>query len=82
MTTHPADQGTFRGAGQQDLDALPTVLDLPSAAELLGIGRTMAYQLVRGGVWPTPLIRIGRLIRVPTAPLRHLLEGGPDSPNG
>jgi hypothetical protein len=57
------------------LDDLPTVVDLPTAAEMLGIGRTLAYQLVRAGQWPTPVIRIGRLIKVPTQPLMVLLKG-------
>jgi predicted DNA-binding transcriptional regulator AlpA len=52
---------------------LPPVIDLMSAAGLLGLGRTTAYKLVRTGQWPTPVIRIGRLIKVPTAPLRDLL---------
>jgi len=52
---------------------LPPVLDLPTAARLLGIGRTAAYQLVKQDQWPTPVIRIGRLIRVPTAPLLAIL---------
>ncbi len=56
-------------------DELPTVVDLPTAASMLGIGRTMAYQLVRSGEWPTPLIRMGRLIKVPTRPLLKLLDG-------
>lgn len=52
-----------------DVQRLPVVVDLPTAARLLGIGRTSAYELVRTGQWPTPVIRVGRLIRVPTAPL-------------
>jgi predicted DNA-binding transcriptional regulator AlpA len=52
---------------------VPTVLDLPTAAKLLGIGRTAAYQSVREGTWPTPIIRIGRSIRVPRQPLLALL---------
>lgn len=52
-----------------DVRRLPVVVDLPTAARLLGIGRTSAYELVRTGQWPTPVIRVGRLIRVPTAPL-------------
>jgi predicted DNA-binding transcriptional regulator AlpA len=52
-----------------DVQRLPVVVDLPTAARLLGIGRTSAYELVRIGQWPTPVIRIGRLIRVPAAPL-------------
>jgi predicted DNA-binding transcriptional regulator AlpA len=54
-------------------EKLPPVLDLPAAAQLLGIGRTAAYQRVKNNEWPTPVIRVGRLIRVPTAPLLALL---------
>lgn len=52
---------------------LPPVIDLPSAARLLGIGRTAAYELVRTNAWPTPVLRLGRLIRIPSAPLLELL---------
>ncbi|SHF77395.1 hypothetical protein SAMN05443575_0865 [Jatrophihabitans endophyticus] len=58
-----------------DVPDLPTVLDLPAAATLLGIGRTKAYELVRDDAWPTPIIRLGKLIKVPTRPLLDLLEG-------
>jgi hypothetical protein len=54
--------------------AVPAVVDLPTAAAMLGIGRTLAYELVRTGRWPTPIIRIGRLIKVPTRPLLDFLE--------
>jgi excisionase family DNA binding protein len=54
---------------------LPAVLDLPAAARLLGIGRTTAYELVRNGEWPTPIIRLGKQIKVPTRPLLDLLDG-------
>jgi len=56
-----------------DPAALPAVIDLAIAARLLGVGRTVAYELVRTGRWPTPVIRVGRLIRVPSAPLLELL---------
>jgi hypothetical protein len=56
------------------LDDLPPSLDLMAAAALLGIGRTCAYGLVRRGDWPTPVIRVGRCIRIPTAPLIELLR--------
>jgi predicted DNA-binding transcriptional regulator AlpA len=49
-------------------DARPAVVDLPHAAAMLGIGRTLAYRLVREGAWPTPVIRVGRLIKVPLQP--------------
>lgn len=56
-----------------DLERLPAALDVPTAARVLGIGRTMAYDLVRTGQWPTPVVRIGRLVKIPTAPLVALL---------
>jgi predicted DNA-binding transcriptional regulator AlpA len=56
-----------------EVRALPAVVDLPTAARALGLGRTAAYELVRTGEWPTPVIRLGRLIRVPSAPLVELL---------
>ncbi|TAM91389.1 MAG: DNA-binding protein [Jatrophihabitans sp.] len=53
--------------------AVPAVVDLPTAAAMLGIGRTLAYELVRTGRWPTPVLRMGRLIKVPTQPLLDLV---------
>jgi hypothetical protein len=56
--------------------ALPAVLDVPQAARLLGIGRTLAYELVRTDRWPTPVIRVGRLIKIPSGPLIELMSTG------
>jgi excisionase family DNA binding protein len=66
--------GAQAGPGPDRLADLPPVIDLVEAAALLGVGRTTAYKLVRRGEWPTPVLRIGRLIKVPTAPLRELLS--------
>jgi excisionase family DNA binding protein len=65
-------------AGPDELGGVPAVLDLPEAARLLGIGRTLAYQLVRDGRWPTPVVRVGRLIKVPTRPLLEFLGADAD----
>lgn len=59
-----------------DLAALPPVVDVPTAAAVLGLGRTTAYALIRAGQWPTPVYRVGKLIRIPTAPMLALLETG------
>jgi hypothetical protein len=42
-------------------------------AEVLGIGRTVAYELVRTDRFPTPVLRVGRQIKIPTAYLIELL---------
>lgn len=59
---------------RDELDQLPPILDVPTAAHVLGIGRSLAYQLVRTGDWPTPVLRVGKLIKIPTAPLVRLLD--------
>ncbi len=56
-----------------DLTKLPPTVDIVTAARILGVGRTVAYELVREGAWPTPVIHVGRKIRVPTASLLVLL---------
>ena len=39
----------------------------------LGIGRSLAYELVRRGEWPTTVLHVGKLIKIPTEPLVRLL---------
>lgn len=56
--------------------ALPPMLTVPQAAQVLGIGRTLAYELVRTDAWPTPIVRAGKLIKIPTVPLLELLATG------
>jgi predicted DNA-binding transcriptional regulator AlpA len=68
-----------------EVRALPAVVDLTTAARVLGLGRSAAYELVRTGAWPTPVLRLGRLIKVPSAPLVELLclgGGAPDEAVG
>ena len=52
-----------------ELKELPATISVTEAAQIVGIGRCLAYELIRSGEWPTPVLRLGRLIRVPTAPL-------------
>ncbi|WP_088319451.1 DNA-binding protein [Kineosporia sp. R_H_3] len=56
-----------------ELDALPAVVDVCTAAKVMGLSRTAAYELIRLGEWPTPVFRLGKLIRIPTAPMLSLL---------
>ena len=56
-----------------EVRALPAVVDVVTAAEVLGIGRTVAYELVRTDRFPTPVLRVGRQIKIPTAYLLELL---------
>ena len=58
---------------QNEVGALPAVVDVETAGRMLGVGRGLAYELVRTGRWPTPVLRLGRSIKIPTAPLLALL---------
>jgi predicted DNA-binding transcriptional regulator AlpA len=57
----------------EQVRSLPAVVDVPTAAALLGVGRTAAYELIRTNRWPTPVLHLGKLIRIPTAPLLELV---------
>lgn len=59
-----------------ELDALPAVVDVSTAARVMGLSRNAAYELVRTNAWPTPVFRLGKLIRIPTAPMLELLGIG------
>jgi excisionase family DNA binding protein len=72
-----ASKTTATASGSDRYSALPPVLDLVQAAALLGLGRTTAYRLVQDNQWPTPVLRLGRLIKIPTQPLLDLLAGRP-----
>jgi hypothetical protein len=56
-----------------EVRALPAVVDVVTAGEILGIGRSVAYELVRTDRFPTPVLRVGRQIKIPTAYLIDLL---------
>jgi len=56
------------------LHALGPTTDLTTAAEVLGISRSAAYKLARRGAFPVPLLRVGAVYRVPTAPLLAVLH--------
>jgi excisionase family DNA binding protein len=65
-----------------ELHALPTVVDLMTAARALGIGRSKAYQLAHDGQFPCRIIRIGTHYNIPTADLLRLLGVTPVAPPG
>ncbi|WP_219933674.1 helix-turn-helix domain-containing protein [Streptomyces sp. NWU339] len=71
MTQHATDAQALTTA---DLFALPPTTDVETAARALGIGRTLAYQLVRTDKFPCEVIRTGRSYRVVTADLRRVLD--------
>jgi len=72
-----------KGSGRRGLSRYATIdrrlcVTVPEAAEMLGISRNFAYQLVREGKLPS--IRFGKRILIPKAALEKMLEQG--VPNG
>jgi len=56
-----------------DLSTLGPTLDIPTAARLLGCGRSLAYELARRDQFPCRVLRLGRRYVVPTADLLRAL---------
>jgi excisionase family DNA binding protein len=54
------------------MDDEPRTVSVPEAGRWLGIGRNAAYDAARRG--DLPVIRIGRLLRVPVVALERKLE--------
>jgi excisionase family DNA binding protein len=54
----------------------PKFLTVVEAAHILGVGRTMAYALIHADEWPTPVVRFGRLIKIPAVPLYQFVATG------
>lgn len=53
-------------------------MKVEEAAQLLGISRAAAYRAVREG--NLPAIHIGRIVRIPRAPLEKMLNEGAKAP--
>jgi hypothetical protein len=57
--------------------ALGLVTDLPTAAAILRLTRSTAYELAKTGRFPVPLIRAGSRYRVPVTALIDVLKLDP-----
>lgn len=57
-----------------EIRALGARTDLVTAASVLGIGRTAAYELARRGEFPVTTLRLGHKYVVVVASLLRLLE--------
>ncbi len=57
-----------------DIAALPALIPVPRAAEILGLSRASAYRYAAAG--ELPVQRFGNRVYVVTAKIRHLLDPG------
>lgn len=53
----------------EEIRALGVTCDLRTAAHVLGIGRTTAFELLRAKKFPVRTLKLGRVRRVPVAEL-------------
>jgi hypothetical protein len=73
MSTEPASAIAGATIRVCDLHTLPPTVDVEMAAGLLGIGRALAYRLVRQNAFPCRVVRAGRRYRVATTDLLRTL---------
>ncbi|SEP52449.1 helix-turn-helix domain-containing protein [Amycolatopsis saalfeldensis] len=62
-----------QGLTFDQIQALPAMVDLITAARALGIGRSKAYELAKGEEFPCRVIKTGGTYRVATADLMSVL---------
>jgi predicted DNA-binding transcriptional regulator AlpA len=71
------------GIGGMTPTATPTLTEIndprpfvsaDEAFAFLGIDRTTGYRAILENTFPVPVIRVGRIYRVPAVPLRRLLD--------
>ncbi|QXB18944.1 Helix-turn-helix domain-containing protein [Corynebacterium coyleae] len=55
------------------MSSTPPTITIAAAANLLGIGRSSAYEAARTGNFPTPVLKINGRYVVPTRPLLDIL---------
>lgn len=66
--------GTDRSPSIAELARAGATVDIVKAGRALGIGRSLAYDLLRRGEFPVRVLRLGSRVRVPTADLIALLS--------
>jgi hypothetical protein len=54
--------------------ALGTVTTVPVAGAIFGLSRSVAYDLVRTGAFPVPVLRFGSRYRIPVAAILAALH--------
>lgn len=72
---------TTRTWTETQVRALGVRTDLETACSVLGIGRTVGFDLARRGDFPTPVIKVSTRWVVPVAPLLRLLELADNAPD-
>ena len=69
----PPSPSSTRGGLPVDVSNGPPTLTITEAAQVLGIGRNLAYELARRGDFPAPVLKLGNRLVVPRQPLLELV---------
>src|SRR5690349_6467246 len=64
------------GPTLDEIRGWPATVDVAAAAGALGCSRSYAYQHIAQGEFPCKVIKLGGRVRIPTASILALLEGG------
>ena len=67
MTTETT---TSAAGDRRDDDTRPLLLSVPEAARLLGVGKTLCWDMVYSGQLPS--VRLGKRVLVPRPAIEHL----------
>lgn len=62
------------------IHALGTVTDVPTAASIFGLSRSVAYDLIKNGGFPVAVLRFGTRYRIPVAAILTALHMPLDPP--
>jgi hypothetical protein len=62
----------------EEIRAWPATVDVPTAGRAFGVGRDESYRLAREGLFPVPVLRLGRYLRVTRSAVLAALGMNPD----
>ena len=71
--THPTEIKTRPAWTSEAIRALPAVIGVDLATQILGLGRSTGRRLLREGSYPVTVVRWGSQWRVPTSHIRAVL---------
>lgn len=65
---------------EEAIRGLGVKTDVATAASIFGISQTRAYERIKNGTFPVPVITIAGRMAVPVAPILRLLHIGTEAP--
>ncbi len=73
--TQPLSTSVHRPAWTAErIRALGPVTTVPTAAAIFGLSRSVAYDLIKAGTFPVPVLRFGSRYRIPVAAILTALH--------